>query len=153
MSNKVTLKLDFPELDVWRKKLDSIDGNYTKRAIENALKESQTIIADKCEEAMIPHNRDVSHVGKVKTSDTIIRDGKVRWSGSQAEIDVGFRISLKNGGSPVSIFLMRGTEVFGQPHIEPDRKLYNAVYGRAVKREAMQAQSEAFETVIREAMG
>ena len=152
MSKKVTLKLDFPELEVWRKKLDAVDGNYTKRAINNALIESQTIVADKCEAAMIPHNRNVSHVGQVKTSDTIIRDRDVRWHGSEVEIDVGFRISLKNGGSPVSIFLMRGTEVLGQPHVEPDKKLYDAVYGRAVKREARQAQMEAFEDVIREAM-
>lgn len=50
-------------------------------------------------------------------------------------MNVGFDITAGGtyNGLP-SIFLMYGTQLYGQPHIKPDRNLYNAVYGAATKK-------------------
>lgn len=142
----VKLKLDFPELTVWQEKLNKLDSNLTKRAITDALIASQEIIADKCEVAMEPHNKRGSDGGTVTT---ILRDKNVEWTQSVAKIGVGFDLSK----SPVSIFLMRGTKLFGEPHIAPDRNLFNAVYGRQTKNECREVQAKAFEKVMKEVFG
>lgn len=43
---------------------------------------------------------------------------------------------------------MYGTKLHGQPHIAPDRNLYNAVYGAATKREIQAIQRKEFEKVL-----
>ena len=80
-----------------------------------------------------------------RTEEAIITNTPAKWKGSIAEINVGF--DFNDGGLP-SIFLMYGTTVHGQPHITPDRNLYNAVYGAAVKREIKAIQEKAFNQVI-----
>lgn len=142
MSNKLTV--DFSELEKYQKKLEELaGGDAVERAFESALKASQNVVAKNVSAAMMKH---------VETGDTkrsIIRSAPVEWTGDVASIGVGFKISA--GGLP-SIFLMYGTKLHGQPHISPDRNLYNAVYGSKVRKEILQIQKEAFEKVIERVM-
>ena len=135
--NKISISFDgYKDL---KEKLDSIGGESTKRAVEGALKASQQLIARQANEAMLPHER----TGTTRKS--IVKDGAVVWEGDTASINIGF--DLENGGLP-SIFLMYGTKLHGQPHIKPDRELYNAVYGSQTKKEIKKIQEEVFNKVI-----
>ena len=140
--NRMTIQFD--GLDIYRRKLDQLGGGQAvKQAFDEALEDTQKLIADKVSAAMSAHN----DTGKVKQS--IITNDPVEWSADVASVNVGFDI-VKGGsydGLP-SIFLMYGTQLYGQPHIKPDRNLYNAVYGAAVRRQAKQIQEEAFVRVL-----
>lgn len=141
---KAKLTIDFEAFDVYRKKLDEIGGNATERAVESALKASQNVVAKKVDAAMM------KHIESGKTKGAIVTRDPVQWAGDVASIGVGFDIS--EGGLP-SIFLMYGTQLHGQPHITPDRNLYNAVYGAAVKKQIRNIQREAFEKVLERTLG
>lgn len=139
--NKMTV--DFKGFGTLKKQLDALGGNATERAVESALKASQNIVAKNVSTAMQPHNK----TGDVAKS--IIDGAPVEWTGDTATIGVGFKIS--QGGLP-SIFLMYGTQVYGQPHVKPDKNLYDAVYGTAVKKQIREIQKQAFETVLKRVM-
>ena len=138
------LSVDFTGVDRYIERLQELGGESTKRAIEGALKASQAYVANSAAQAMKPHDK----TGAVSRS--IVRNAPVEWTGDTvAAIPVGFKIS--DGGLP-SIFLMYGTKVHGQPHITPDRALYNAVYGAKVKRKVRELQRAAFDKVIERVM-
>ena len=142
MSNKI--KIDFSELESYQKRLEELAGGAAvERAFESALKASQNVIAKNVGAAMM------KHVETGETKRSIIDNAAVEWTGDVASVDVGFRISA--GGLP-SIFLMYGTKLHGQPHITPDKNLYNAVYGAKVRKQIVQIQKEAFEKVIERVM-
>lgn len=138
---KARMSIDFSAFDEYKKMLDEIGGDATKRAIDGALKASQQKVANNLEKAMAKH----THYSTGKTKESIIDRLPVEWTGDAAEIAVGFKIS--DGGLP-SIFLMYGTKLYGQPHITPDRNLYNAVYGTATKKEVRAEQEKAFLKVL-----
>ena len=137
--NKITL--DFAGFETIKKQLDQLGGDATKRAIDEALKASQQIVAQKVSAAMAPHN----FTGK--TTKSIVYDDPVEWTGDTAAVGVGFNI--RGGGLP-SIFLMYGTKLHGQPHITPDRNLYEAVYGANTRKEIQRVQEAAFDKVLNE---
>lgn len=138
------LSVDFTGVDRYIERLQELGEESTKRAIEGALKASQAYVANSAAQAMKPHDK----TGAVSRS--IVRKAPVEWTGDTvAAIPVGFKIS--DGGLP-SIFLMYGTKVHGQPHITPDRALYNAVYGAKVKRKVRELQRAAFDKVIERVM-
>lgn len=137
------LSVEFTGYEVLKKQLDQIGGNATRRAIEGALKASQQVVAKKADTAMSKHIR----TGTTKRA--ILKNGDVTWMGDIASIDVGFDID--NGGLP-SIFLMYGTKLHGQPHITPDRELYNAVYGAKTRREVRSVQEDVLYKVIERSM-
>lgn len=139
--NKLTV--EFTGYEVLKKQLDQIGGNATRRAIEGALKASQQLVAKKADAAMSKHIR----TGTTKRA--ILKNVAVTWAGDVASIDVGFDID--NGGLP-SIFLMYGTKLHGQPHITPDRELYNAVYGAKTRKEVRSIQEDALYKVIERSM-
>lgn len=140
--NKMSIKFD--GLEIYQKQLEKLGGGQAvKKAFDSALEESQALIAEKVSSAIAPHNK----TGDVKAS--IISHEPPEWTGDIAEISVGF--DIVGGGLP-SIFLMYGTKLFGQPHIQPDRNLYNAVYGPAVRRQVSEIQREAFTKVLNEVM-
>ena len=141
MSNRISLEFD--GFDVLKNQLDELGGEATERAVTDALKASQSVIARNVESAMQTHNRS----GAVSRS--IINGSQPEWTGTTAEIGVGFKIS--DGGLP-SIFLMYGTKLHGQPHVKPDRKLYNAVYGKQTIDQIHTIQREAFEKVLERVM-
>lgn len=138
---KNKLSIDFPMYDHLRKQLEKVGGNSLTTAVNKALTESARYTDNQLEKAIAPHRR------SGRTEDSLEEDSRPKWSGTNASIDVGFDIS--NGGLP-SIFLMYGTKVHGQPHVQPDRKLYNALYGTKVKREIQKIQEEAFYSIVKE---
>lgn len=138
---KAKMAIDFSAFDKYKKMLDEIGGDATKRGIESALKASQQKVANNLEKAMSKH----THYSSGRTKESIIERAQVEWTGDTASISVGFKIS--DGGLP-SIFLMYGTKLYGQPHIKPDRNLYNAVYGKATKKEIAIEQEKAFKKVL-----
>lgn len=143
MARKNEMTVDFSGLDIYKKKLNSIGGEATQRAFTSALRASQNVIRENVTAAMQKHNDSGG------TSRAIIKDSDVGWTGDIASIDVGFDIT---GGGLASIFLMYGTKLHGQPHITPDRNLYNAVYGAKTRKEVLKIQEEAFQKVIERAM-
>ena len=145
---KKRLSLDFPLYDQLKERLDKIGGKATEKAVESALKESQQFIAQKAHAAMIPHNKG----GDVDKS--IASGGQVEWTGQMASIPVGFHIPGGVSGLDglPSIFLMYGTQLHGQPHVTPDRQLYDAVYGTTVRKQIQKIQEEAFRKIMEEAM-
>lgn len=140
---KAKLTVEFTGYETLKKQLDEIGGNATKRAVESALKASQQIVARQVDAAMIHH----TETGETKKS--IVKNNSVEWTGDTAAVDVGFDIA---GGGLASIFLMYGTKLHGQPHITPDRNLYNAVYGAKTRKEIKKIQEETFFKVIERTM-
>lgn len=139
-NRKNKIKVQFEGFDTYVKKLEELaGGKAVKRALENALEESQHIVAEKTIAAMEPHNKTGDTAGAIIVSDP------PHWSGSVASINVGFDIN--EGGFP-SIYLMYGTKLHGEPHITPDRDLYNAVYGTATKKKIKEVQKDAFERAL-----
>lgn len=135
--------LDFPLYDTLKARLDEVGGDATKKAVESALKKSHDFATDQLASAMIPHNKTNT------VSDSLSRDSQIEWTGTEASIKVGFDIN--KGGLP-SIFLMYGTQVHGQPHVTPDRKLYDALYGPTTKKQIQKIQEEAFFETIEKVM-
>ena len=145
---KNNLSVNFDALEIYRKKLEQLGGGQAvKAAFDDALKDTQKLIADKVTAAMTPHN----DTGKVKSA--IIKDDPPEWADDVATVNVGFDITTGGTyeGLP-SIFIMYGTQLYGQPHIKPDRNLYNAVYGTATKREVKEIQETAFIRVLQRVM-
>lgn len=110
-----------------------------KPVVEEALRESQKIVAEKARDAMAKHHR------SGRTEESVKETGEVFWSGSEAEIGVGFEIS--SGGLP-SVFLMYGT-----PRMKKDSKVYNAIYGKKTKEEIGMIQALIFHAAINERFG
>lgn len=138
MANK--LEFSFDGFETIKKQLDELGGGATERAVELALKSVQQVVADRAQQAMIPHNK------TGRTSAAIIRNEPVKWTGTTAEIPVGFDIDK---GGLASIYLMHGTRLHGQPHVKPDRNLYNAIFGAKTKKEVLAAEEKALMDVLR----
>lgn len=145
---KNKMMIQFDGIEIYRKQLEQLGGGQAvKRAFDEALEDTQTLIAEKVTAAMSPHN----DTGKVKES--IITNDPPKWAGDVVEVSAGF--DIVSGGSYdglPSIFLMYGTQLYGQPHIQPDRNLYNAVYGTAVRKQVREIQEKAFTRVLNEVM-
>lgn len=135
---KNKLSLDFPMFDHLKQQLEKAGGNALKTAVDKALTESARYTDEELEKAIAPHRK------SGRTEKSLEGESRPEWSGTNASIDVGFDIS--NGGLP-SIFLMYGTKVHGQPHVEPDRKLYNALYGSRVTNQIKKIQEDAFRSI------
>lgn len=104
---------------------------------------------------MAKHNRTRDTVNSIEDRP------RVEWSGTVGAIPVGF--NLKEGGMP-SIFLMYGTarhapaNQYGRASgsnggMQADRKLYNDIYGAAVKRRIGEKQQEILDKAIKKRMG
>lgn len=141
MANRVSF--EFPMFDTLRKQLEEIGGNALDNAVETALIESHKFVTNQLEAAIKPYHR------TGKTESTLDRVPEVVKAGTEYYTDVGFDINA--GGLP-SIFLMYGTQVHGQPHIQPDRNLFNAIYGSATKKRVAEIQEQAFFKTIEEVM-
>lgn len=141
------MTVDFNGVDKLLNQLKQFDG-AAEKAVNEALIATQDLIADKAAAAIAPHNK--THV----TADQIIRDGDVVWTQDVATISVGFKISDDSGALPglPSIFIMYGTEQGGQPKMEADKALYNAVYGKQTKAEVKEIQQIAFNEILKEVM-
>ena len=114
------MRLEFAGFEEMAERLDKLGGDL-KKTTEKALIETHKLLTPKVEEAFKRHDVKYSH----DTMKSLKKDPKVEWSGSTAEIGVGFKIS--EGGFP-SIFIMYGT-----PRMQPDKKVYNSIYGNRKK--------------------
>lgn len=139
---KNKLELNFDGYEIMLKKLKAVNGNAQK-ATESALKASHTHVTRKLQSAIAPHRKTGTTEGSLDQTPV------VKWTGGTATEDVGFHIT--QGGLP-SIFLMYGTEVFGQPHVDPDKELHDAIYGEKTKKEVQKIQREVMEKAIERAM-
>lgn len=142
MARKNKLTIDFDGFDILQKRLTELGGD-AKQAAENALTESHKIVTQKVTAAMVKHRESGD------TADAIISAPAVKWTGDTASVDVGF--DIMGGGLP-SIFLMYGTQLHGQPHITPDRNLYNAVYGAQTRKEIRAVQEAEYTKAVERAM-
>lgn len=142
MARKNKLTIDFDGFDILQKRLTELGGD-AKQAAENALVESHKIVTQKVTAAMVKHRESGD------TADAIISAPVVKWTGDTASVDVGF--DIVDGGLP-SIFLMYGTQLHGQPHITPDRNLYNAVYGAQTRKEIRAVQEAEYTKAVERAM-
>lgn len=142
MARKNKLTIDFDGFDILQKRLTELGGD-AKQAAENALVESHKIVTQKVTAAMVKHRESGD------TADAIISAPAVKWTGDTAAVDVGF--DIVGGGLP-SIFLMYGTQLHGQPHITPDRNLYNAVYGVQTRKEIRAVQEAEYTKAVERAM-
>ena len=133
--NKIGLELDgFEELIA---KLDGLQGDV-KGAVDDCLKVANDIIVPSLEAAMNKHVRSGETIG------SIVKTDKIEWEGTTASIDVGFQFPK---GLP-SVFLMYGT-----PRMKKDTKVYNAIYGKAVRDKIARMQALIIADEINKAMG
>lgn len=119
------MRLEFTGFEEMAERLDKLGGDL-KKTTEKALIETHKLLTPKVEEAFKRHDVKYSH----DTMKSLKKDPKVEWSGSVAAIGVGFKIS--EGGFP-SIFIMYGT-----PRMQPDKKVYNSIYGNKKKVKELQ---------------
>ena len=144
---KNRMSVDFAGLDDYIKKLEAIDETAVKRAFDSALLASEQIVRQNVTAAMQPHN------DTGRTSAAAISGEQPEWTQSVGKAPVGFEIGETDHDQKddrlASVFLMYGTTVHGQPHVAPDRKLYDAVYGAATRRRVRKIQEEAFRKVLR----
>lgn len=142
------MKLQIPNFDALAKQLTDLGGDV-KKASEDALKETHRIVTDKLLQVMVPSTMPSKNKpGQYwtgRTRDSIVMTPTITWDGTKASVDVGFDID--NGGL-TSIFLMYGT-----PKMAPVPGLYDAIYGKTVQAEIVEAQREIVHNAIIDAMG
>lgn len=119
------MRLEFTGFEEMAERLDKLGGDL-KKTTEKALIETHKLLTPKVEEAFKRHDVKYSH----DTMKSLKKDARVEWDGSVAAIGVGFKIS--EGGFP-SIFIMYGT-----PRMQPDKKVYNSIYGNKKKVKELQ---------------
>ena len=133
-------------------KLEKLGGNL-RGAAEKALKESAEYVNKNLKNDIKSHRR------TQQTEKSLRDEEKVKWSGTTAEIGVGFDISH---GGLASIFLMYGTPkhgpvgkrpgATGHPGTKQDKKLYNDVYGSKAQKEIKAIQERIFAEEIEKLM-
>jgi hypothetical protein len=114
-------------------------GGDLKKIVEKCLEVAPKTINPEIKKDMERHRR------SGRTERSIVENPKVEWQGNIARIPVGFDIS--KGGLP-SIFLMYGT-----PRMKPDRKLYNDIYGNAIRKKIGEEQEKILRDAISARLG
>lgn len=138
MAKKNKITLQFKGFEEYAEKLDKLGGDL-KATTEKALQNSHDFITPKIKAAIKKHHR------SGLTEKSLATDTKVKWEGSTASIDIGFKIG--DGGLP-SIFLMYGT-----PRMKKDQNLYDSIYGSKTKKEIAELQEKTFARAIQKIMG
>ena len=143
------LEFDFPMFKKLQKQLEEIGGNALDEAVDKALTESDKFVTMQLETAISEHTKPNGKYSNGDTLKSLDRTIEIVKTGFEYSDVVGF--DIEHGGLP-SIFLMYGTKVHGQPHITPDKKLYNAIYGTATKKKVQEIQAQAFFEMIEKVM-
>lgn len=148
MAKKNRLSVDFAGFAAQAEKLENLGGDL-RAAVNDALEQSKDLVDHQLETEIIKHHRSGF------TEKSLRKDAQVEWFGNVAEVKVGFDIA--NGGLP-SIFLMYGTpkHMIGKgqhPGTDPDKQLYEAVYGNATKKKVRELQARIFAEAIKAKMG
>ena len=140
MLDLARMSLSFEGLDEMMKKLERLDKD-TKQVTEEALTKAHEIVTAKAEAAV----RQLPAGGRYSRGDTaasLQRTPRIKWSGSEASVEVGFNI--RKGGLP-SIFMMYGT-----PRYMKVQAMYDAFYGSQTEGEVINAEKEIFLNAIGE---
>lgn len=122
--------LNFEGMNEAIKRLKNMGGNVTEAA-EEALKETYDYVTPNIEEELSKY--------KVRTGamrDSFRNKERVQWFGFMAQIKAGFDYEI----SSHAIYHM----ITGNPYMEPNKKLYNALYGAKTKKEVERIQREVF---------
>lgn len=130
-----TLKLDTKGFEDLVARFEKLGGN-AQEIVGKALERA----GDKIEKDTIAaiQRKNLPQKGKYSKGNTersIVRNSKVTWSGTMAEIGVGFDYSKPGAGG----YLITGT-----PRMQPDRELHKMYKQKAYMR---QIQNEMMETV------
>lgn len=112
--------------------------DYLARVAEETGKRLHKGMSRKTKHKTEPKMRSHNRTGR--TDSAIINKGVQKWSGDFVTMDVGY--NLLDGGI-ASIFLLYGT-----PKMEPDKFLYNAIFGAWAKRMQTKLGKEAFEKAM-----
>lgn len=128
MAKRNTLKLDFRGFEELITKLDGLNGDV-KNAVTDALEQAGETIGEDTENAVEKANLPAGgEYSKGLTKKSIIKNPKVSWSGTKAEIGVGFDYGKPGAGG----FLITGT-----PRMKPDYELQK-IYKRKKYTSAIQ---------------
>lgn len=133
----VKMKVEFDGFDKFIEEFERQEKSL-KPAVEKALEETFKAVTPGIKQAIVPHHQ------TGLTEDSLIKTPKVEWTGNVGEMKVGF--SVREGGI-ASQFLLYGAKasVTGTPYRPPDMKLWNAVFGSAVKKKVADIQKTVFE--------
>ena len=146
--------IEFSGFTEMAEKFQKLGGDLKQIATE-CLDVVPEIVNPSLSKDMAKHNRTRDTVNSIEERP------RVEWSGTVGAIQVGF--NLKEGGMP-SIFMMYGTarhapaNQYGRASgsnagMQADKKLYNDVYGAAIKRKIGEKQQEILDKAIKKRMG
>lgn len=144
MAKRNTLKLDLKGFEELITKLEGLNGNV-KKAVTDAMEQAGETIgedtADAVEKSNLPAGGKYS---KGTTKKAIVQNPKIIWSGTKAEIGVGFNYDKPGAGG----FLITGT-----PRMKPDYELQK-IYKRKKYMSAIQKDmTEVVNDYIEDVMG
>ncbi len=142
-SAKNNFSLQFTGLSEIMERLEKLDASIEKTT-ELALIQSKEYVNKGIEQAMMQSKYDFKRTGR--TEQSLDKNKTVEWKNLKAAIDIGFDI---DDGGLASIFLMYGVK--GTPYIEPDRKLFSAIFGSKVRKEVAGIQESIFYEALRKA--
>lgn len=136
MSNKVAC--DFDGFDVLLEAIETVNHDIRPMVTET-MEHAHALVTHEAAAAIQRHRRSGD------TERSLITEPSVKWEGTTADVDVGFRI--RNGGLP-SIFLMYGT-----PRMAKDTKLYAAFKGAKIQKKIKEEQRKVMEKYLTLAKG
>lgn len=111
-------------------------GGDLKTAVNDALTETQKLVQNNVINASAPYaHKGIKGYASGEMFRSIINDARVEWSGTVAEVGVGFNLADKGGWH--SIFVMYGT-----PKMAKDQKVYNSIKGTKIRKEIAKLQQE-----------
>lgn len=146
------------ELQELAEKIDRLNKDLLKPTVEKCLEVAPKVINPKLEAAMQKHKR------TGKTAGSIIKNPEIVWEGTTAYLPVGFEIKGENGVRLTSIFLMYGTARHAPANqygkypsesnkgVAQDKKLFDALWGSATRKEIIERQSEILHAAVEEAV-
>lgn len=119
-ARKNSLSIDFSNFAEYAERLDELNANLEEifeDAMEQAAETVEWDIMDAMKDANLPA---LGKYSRGSTEESVIRDAKVSWSGSVAEIPVGFDKTKPGAG---------GWLITGTPKMRPNYKLED-IFGR-----------------------
>lgn len=144
MAKKNTLKLSTKGFEEYIAKLDGLQADL-KTIITDALEQAAETVecdtVDAVEKSQLPAHGDYS---RGNTEKSIIRDSKVQWSGTTAEIPVGFDYTKPGAG---------GLLISGTPKMNPATQLNRMYRGKKYMRQIHDDMVGIFQDEIDKRMG
>lgn len=123
-------------------KIDEAGGDL-HAAVDEALTETQFYIQNEVEKASIPYaHGGLKGYATGKMANSIVADGVIHWTGTVAEVRVGY--DLHQAGGFHSIFVMYGT-----PKMTKDQKVYDAIRGTKTKKDIARLQQGIMEKYLK----